>query len=273
MLEAAQYSENSFVTLTYDDEHLPDGGNLVPRDLQLFLKRLRKAVAPFRIRYYAVGEYGDETGRPHYHLGLFGFGTCLFGVSRYNAYRKNCCTRCDLVRDAWGLGNVSLGTLEAASAAYVAGYVTKKMTAKDDPRLNGRHPEFARMSLKPGIGGDAMHEIASVLMHYALEETEVDVPNALRHGSKLYPLGRYLRQRLRRMVGKDEKCPEAVVKALQAELRPMLEASEIAVPKGVSSVAHDLRKAYFGQKVVDANAGKVARAEALEKIYRKRASV
>lgn len=58
-----------FITLTYDDEHLPPGEELSKRDLQLFIKRLRKRNPG--IRYFAVGEYGTQKGRPHYHAVIF----------------------------------------------------------------------------------------------------------------------------------------------------------------------------------------------------------
>lgn len=261
MLEAVQYSENAFVTLTYDDEHMPEGGTLVPRDLQLFLKRLRKKLAPHKIRYFAVGEYGEQTFRPHYHLALFGFGTCVHGVSRYSRSRQNCCVRCDLVRDTWGLGLISLGTLEDASAAYIARYVAKKMTCPHDDRLQGRYPEFARMSLRPGIGGDAMHEVASVLMEFALDDTLVDVPNCLRHGAKLLPLGRYLRTLLRKTIGRDGKVPPAAVKELKDLLRPMLEAAQ-ELP-----VNYEARKNFFAAKVAEASEGKQIQIEARHRRY------
>ena len=177
-LEAMKHERNSFVTLTYDDEHLPAGGTLVPRDFQLFIKRLRfclSDVVPFR--YYGVGEYGDTSWRPHYHAALFGVGPELAQV----------------VNKVWGLGHTMSGDLSLASAEYIAGYVTKKMTKKDDVRLQGRHPEFARMSLKPGIGADAMSDVGAsltgALERYSL--SPMDVPCSLRHGGKDLPLGRY----------------------------------------------------------------------------------
>lgn len=180
LLEALVSPSASFLTLTYKD--IPDGASLVPRDLQLFFKRLRKS-GP--LRYFAVGEYGDFSGRPHYHAALFGVGV----------------TEDVRVREAWGLGHIMLGDLTFASASYVAGYVTKKMTAWDDVRLNGRHPEFARMSLRPGIGASAMSDVAAALFnqHGWDEITRTgDVPSVLRHGSRMFPLGRYLRRELRK---------------------------------------------------------------------------
>lgn len=217
LLEASQHESNSFVTLTYSDQHVPVGNTLVPSDLRDFLKRLRKAVEPSRFRYFAVGEYGDVSQRPHYHAGLFGYPGCAYGQSRYSRRTIDCCYWCDLVRDKWGKGHIYLGTLEADSAQYLAGYVTKKMTSKDDPRLEGRHPEFGRMSLKPGIGADAMFEVASVLLQYGLDEA-ADVPLALAHGRKELPLGRYLRRRLREAIGRDGKVSQAAMDEISREM-------------------------------------------------------
>lgn len=222
MLEAAQYDDNAFVTLTYNDENLPAGGTLVMEDYKLWLKRLRDRVAPSRFRYFLVGEYGDESERPHYHAALFGFKSCEFGQSTYTARRLSCCYWCDLVRDTWGKGNVYLGRLEDDSAGYMAGYVTKKMTHKDDVRLKGRMPEFGRMSLKPGIGFSALWDIADALMRHELENILVDVPDSLQHGDKKkLPLGRYLRRRLRELVGKNEVVPQEVIDQMVAEMLPV----------------------------------------------------
>lgn len=100
------------------------------------------------------------------------------------------------------------------------------MTRTDDPRLEGRWPEFARMSRRPGIGQSAMHDIASTLMQFNLEKSESDVPVTLAHGTSQQPLGRYLRQNLRRMMGKDEKAPLQVRAAQAAEMLPLLQAAQ-----------------------------------------------
>jgi len=259
-LEAAQYEDNCFVTLTYDDQNLPAKGSLVPKHSQDWLKRFRKLVEPVRIRYFLVGEYGDESQRPHYHAAIFNYPTCVYGQSR--GWVSRCCERCELVRESWGFGKVFLGTLETHSAQYVAGYVTKKMTAKDDDRLNGRHPEFARMSLRPGIGRDALWEVASQLMHFNLENTEADVPSALRHGKRLLPLGRYLRRELRKMVGKSDATPEAVIKKLEEEMFPLrLAAASDADAPSVKS------------QVMLANKGALANLESRTRIFKGRRSL
>lgn len=231
MLESLCHAEKAFVTLTYNDVSLPrnsDGnGVVVPDHLQLFLKRLRNAVNPVKIRFYAVGEYGDVTKRPHYHLFVYGYPTC----SRDRTLRRGfsleplwheCCATCRLYGNAWGYGNVDLGTVTKDSASYVAGYTVKRMTSADDRRLEGRTPEFCRMSLRPGIGADAMWDVASALMQYGLDDG-TDVPQSLQFGRSKLPLGRYLRGRLREFIGKDGGTPEEVIKSMEEEMRPLRE--------------------------------------------------
>lgn len=220
MLEAAQHDYNSFATLTFGDDHLPKDNSVSPRDLQTFIKRLRKA-SPERLRYFACGEYGETTGRPHYHIALFGFRGCDYGITRGN--RATCCDQCSLLSESWGRGLTQLGTLEQASAAYIAGYVSKKWTRANDPK--GRHPSFARMSLRPGIGLGMMHELASTLMQHKLDETMIDVPLTLQHGTAKWPLGRYLRRKLRTFIGKDANAPKEVLDLQAAELQVMREAA------------------------------------------------
>lgn len=258
MLEASQYKDNAFVTLTYSDENLPEGGNLSPLDFQLWLKRLRRNYEG-RLRFFGVGEYGDYSERAHYHAALFNYPTCRFGMSRYNEGKRNCCSTCDYVRDTWGKGNVLVGSLQRQSASYIAGYVTKKMTAAGDIRLNGRVPEFARMSLRPGIGGDAMHEVADVVLRYDLASKVGDVPNSLRHGACELPLGRYLVQRVRVLSGVGKDAPKVVLDKIDAEMLPLrLDARA------------DNENPSIKKRVIEKNAGKVQRVEALERIYHAR---
>lgn len=262
MLEAGQYKDNTFVTLSYSDDSLPAGGNVVPKDLQDWLKRLRRAFAPDRLRFFAVGEYGDESLRPHYHAALFNFPNCIYGQSQYSARRDRCCTWCNLVADTWKKGNVFLGTLESSSASYISGYVTKKLTTAGDPRLDGRHPEFARMSLRPGIGGDAVWEIADVVLQYDLDKKEGDVPSSLRHGGKELPLGRYLVQRVRVISGHEKNAPQIVVDKIDAELRPLREAAR-----------SDNENPSLKEKFLAANLGHVRNFESRERIFRRRRSM
>lgn len=241
MLEAMQHEVSSFVTLTYSDGTVPQDGSLRPGDLQKWLKRLRKRVG--FIRFFAVGEYGDRTMRPHYHAALFGLGSCL---KPWHPKGKECpCPNCSVVRETWGFGHVMCAELNVRTAQYITGYVAKKFTRPDNPALGGRHPEFARMSLRPGIGAGAVPDVASVLMQWKLEESQVDVPVALRHGAKELPLGRYLRRLLRLQVGLDENAPPEVIEALRSGLLPVYEAVEADFPKARG----DVKKLLVQEKV------------------------
>lgn len=195
--EASLHECNSFLTLTYDDAHLPPDFSLVPEHTKLFLKRFRDRYGYNAFRYYLVGEYGDTTSRPHYHAILFGVGATEDNRRMlYDSWKKCSYHRCTL--DPF--------TLERAE--YVAGYVTKKMTKKDDPRLQGRYPEYARMSLKPGLGAVAMNTVAEkFLSNYFVCESIAEegvVPGFLKSNGRTLPFDRYLRGKLENAVGFDQ---------------------------------------------------------------------
>lgn len=137
--EFKEASSAKFVTLTYDDENIRIGDcgfpTLVKRDLQLFIKRVRWYQAKLdteKIRYYAVGEYGSKTYRPHYHIILFNVCNvvmdCLLGI--------------------WRKGHIDVGEVTDASIHYVTKYHVNYV--KDDHVKYGREKEFALMS--KGIG-------------------------------------------------------------------------------------------------------------------------
>lgn len=163
MHEASGSEDNSFVTLTYDDAHAPVHGSLNYGDFQRFMKRLRRAVGP--VRFFMCGEYGADRGRPHFHAGLFGVS---FRNDRYR-WRKGQggypIYRSPLLELLWPFGSSEIGELCRESAAYMARYTFKKVTGdladrhyeridNDTGEVVHRHPEFARMSLRPGIGAN-----------------------------------------------------------------------------------------------------------------------
>jgi len=153
-----------FVTLTYADCHLhfKNGtAQLDKRDVQLWLKRVRRTGA--KVRYFAVGEYGSKTYRPHYHVLLFG----------------ECSD--DVIRDSWPLGHVHIGTVTDASVMYCLGYI---VNGKGWKMSHKRVAPFSLMSRRPGLG-------ANYLSPAMIEWHKSDRKNyAILHGQKRH-LPRY----------------------------------------------------------------------------------
>lgn len=157
MHEAQLHEENSFITLTYSPEHVPESGSLRVEDFQKFMKRLRKRIAPKRVRFFHCGEYGEKLQRPHYHA-------CLFGYDFPDkvVFRKIACGylyTSAMLEELWPVGFSTVGDVTFESAAYVARYVTKKVTgeAKHGHYCNREtgeviRPEYTTMSRRPGIG-------------------------------------------------------------------------------------------------------------------------
>lgn len=163
--------EACFVTLTYDDESLPASYSVDVKELQGFLKRLRARLryrygADFRIRFFAVGEYGereDATKRPHFHIIIFGWcpddlvpeAPSQRGLPQWSS---------PLLSEVWNKGRVMLGNVDRHSISYVAGYVFDKhygdrATEEYASRVHAVtgevckvRPPFNVMSRRPGIG-------------------------------------------------------------------------------------------------------------------------
>lgn len=130
--EKRQHLDAKFITLTYANPHLKwqhGKSQLEKRDLQLYLKILRKK--GHTIRYYAIGEYGSRTYRPHYHI-------LLFGTITEQA-----------IRDNWKFGQVHIGTVTQKSIMYCLGYM---INGKHWTMTHGRKRPFCTMSRRPGLG-------------------------------------------------------------------------------------------------------------------------
>lgn len=241
-LERQSHSCASFVTLTYRDEELHDAfadwdasrplvPNLEPKHLQQWLKRIRRSVGSSNgLRFYAVGEYGSETGRPHYHIALFGFPPCSNVGSRcgpmYKDRISSYCDPCKMVAQTWGKGNIDVGELNEQSASYVAGYVTKKFTEDSKWQKQGRTAPFQRMSLKPGIGAIATKSLATFGVQNRTARQRIlstliksiDAPVVLRSGGSTLRLGRYLRRKWREALGRDPDTPQSEIDRYVQEL-------------------------------------------------------
>jgi hypothetical protein len=200
ILESKAHDDNCFVTLTYDDDHLPTNTDGIPsinkEHLRLFIHKLRRR-APNKFRYYAVSEYGTAGARginPHFHLCIFGLGE-----EHQELIAKSWTEPTKHGKQGAPMGFTYTGSLTHASAAYVAGYIQKKSKYNKDmyEELNIT-PEYSVMSNRPAIGLKAIPLLAEAIEKYPEALTEYgDVPFSLVHGGKSYPLGTYLRNKLR----------------------------------------------------------------------------
>ncbi|AXL15236.1 replication initiator protein [Microviridae sp.] len=180
--ESRLYSENCFITLTYDDKNLPKDWSLHHEDFQLFMKRLRRKIEPRKIRYYMCGEYGDRdaeirhrpldafeqyknVGRPHFHACIFNYD---FFDKRDPQKTDSGSTvyESDFLNELWqNKGFANVGELNFDSAAYAARYCLKKITGDlshwhytridlTTGESNILKPEYNAMSRDGGIGLD-----------------------------------------------------------------------------------------------------------------------
>lgn len=160
MHEAAMHEDNCFLTLTYDDDHLPPDGSLRKSDFQKFIAKLRRDLA-FYISYFHCGEYGDLNWRPHYHAILFGIDfrdrvAFCRGEAGFASYTSATLSK------YWEHGISTVGDVSSKSAAYVARYCLKKVNGDKAVDYYKRvdeagnvywlEPEYATMSKKEGIG-------------------------------------------------------------------------------------------------------------------------
>ena len=181
LLELQYHDSAYFVTLTYDDYHAPQvfypdpetgeaktAYSLRKRDFQLFMKRLRKHTGQ-DLRYFAAGEYGTKTFRPHYHAIIYGLkldDLTLYKRSKlgYNYYNSK------TIQDAWSIWQQPHSSLDKGSyaplgfavvaevswetCAYTARYTAKKNNTQNggDYSCMNLEPPFTLMSRRPGIG-------------------------------------------------------------------------------------------------------------------------
>ena len=151
MHESSYHISNVFITLTYDDEHLPKNGSLIGDEISKFIKRFRKHHPEKQIKYYGCGEYGEKYERPHYHIILFGVGPeCFRSLGKgYNVKTKQWVPI--YTHKAWTKGIIHVGYVEPHSARYVTDYVQKTYSRKMIKEVYGEKIQpYARQS--KGIG-------------------------------------------------------------------------------------------------------------------------
>lgn len=254
-LENRLHGDSSFMTLTYDPKlknprhknPMHPEGHLDKNHIVSFIKRLRRNFTTNPIRYFYVGEYGERSQHPHYHAILFGYPTCT--GSMCTAKRPIRCEACEIAYDAWSAGHILNGDVTRDSLSYVAGYVTKGWTVSNEYTekfLKGRPPEFSQPSLRPGIGAGAAVKIADSLSEMSVFSEVLigstgDVPSLLETDQKIQPVGRYLKQVMRRTLGwsNPEKCPDGVMNDWKKALQELYETN---VPAAETAEEETLRK-------------------------------
>lgn len=194
MHEASLHEDNYFITLTYDDENLERKCgiydeeikcvrqySLNKREFQLFVKRLRKEFGN-GIKYYHCGEYGGKTGRPHHHACMFGLK--IKDLTVYKRTEGLTLYNSEVLRRIWSNGNVIIGSVTFESAAYVAKYISKKITgAAAQDYYDGIEPEYSTMSR----GGRKGKGLASGYFEKNKEQIMFYDEIILRGGLKLRP--------------------------------------------------------------------------------------
>lgn len=212
------------LTLTYSQDDLPTGATLVKSHVSSFLKKLRRRIQPTKVRFYACGEYGDENLRPHYHLVLFGFrpmdGKMVSGTEGRPRYTSA------MLEKIWGYGFVEYSEVVPETCAYVARYVTKKITGepakKHYERFDSRTgeiyeviPEFALMSRRPGIG----------LNHYEQHKTDIYPDDFIVLNGRRAKTPRYYDRQL------EKEHPEAYEKIKRARRKRAIERADDSTPE------------------------------------------
>lgn len=208
MLELDHTKKGLFVTLTYNNDYVPfteneDTGDfgyftLDKRDLQLFFKRLRKKFPGKKIRFYAAGEYGTTTYRPHYHAIIFGLGLEDFAKKDIVFLKKNQLGNpiytVRQIAEAWSeydkktdtytpFGFVTVADVSWKTCAYVSRYVQKKIMHEWNclTEIYGVQPEFSSMSRRPGIGAYYLEDHPDAfdfsILHPAGCDQDIRLPN------------------------------------------------------------------------------------------------
>ena len=180
-----------FYTWTYDDQNIPKTENgLHTLRKKPFQKWLNRQSQRHNFRYYCVGEYGDDTVRPHYHAAVFPQVPLDPGV----------------LLKPWTKGRIkSVRDLIPTRARYLAQYTAKKLTKDTDKRLrDGQEPEFRSSSRTPGLAAPFLPALVSAYSTEAgkrLIATRGDVESTIRIHGKIYPLGKFMLGKLRKELG------------------------------------------------------------------------
>lgn len=222
LMEMQDHKRTMFLTLTYDNEHLPKRSHYVHgyvdestgelmkvpvcsldlRDIQLWKKRLAKEWSKRSdkpLRFFGCGEYGDTTYRPHYHFLVFGLDLDENDLKYYKTSMagtvSNKLYTCDWLSAVWGKGHVVIGEGTAESAGYVARYVLKKRVGLDRKWYDEQDllPPFINMSRRPGIGLPYLEKCAEIIV---TDQSIDDIVISTKKGHRTITVSGYMLDKL-----------------------------------------------------------------------------
>lgn len=226
--ERKLWVSSSFVTLTYADHALTfrrGRSQLVKSDLQKWFKRVRKA--GYKFRYYAVGEYGFHTYRPHYHILIFGY-----------VPEKT-------IRDCWPKGLVHIGKVSTASTSYCLKYV---VNSKHRGMRSGRTAPFSVMSRKPGLGANYLSK-AMIAWHKSGRKNYMLVDGQKVHLPRYYKGKIFSKIDHVRIAVRDAR---AAIESLRAKLRKLNIKQSSAYPLGALSY-HEEQMQIAATRILSSN--------------------
>jgi hypothetical protein len=225
LLEQRYHANTSFLTLTYDDEHLPlkvaDDGTPIPTldkdHFKQFIKDIRNNIG--KVRYFGVGEYGMEGDRPHYHAIFYTDWQYYSDVPR--------------LQEIWGRGFIQYVPADETRMAYCAKYTTKGLTGTWGNE-SGRVPEFSLKSNRPGVGARGLEALGDAYRTRNGAEAIVatgDIGTNYRLGGRHYPIPEYYRVKLREALGVPKYACDRMAGALRDKIPPIIDIDEVEKAK------------------------------------------
>lgn len=158
VLESLYHEENYFITLTYDDDHVPSDGFIHREHMREFQKRVWRKFPG--VRFFGCGEYGSKNLRPHFHLIAFGLNLTDF-KSVGNGLMES-----KTIKELWPYGFNYIGEVNYMTCNYVAQYCNKKAFGDLKYNVPPMNREYVFMSTKPGIGYQWCQDHLSSVLEY-----------------------------------------------------------------------------------------------------------
>lgn len=163
--EISCHDENTFITLTYNDDNLPNPINL-KHNFKVFMDKLRKHLKR-PVRYIVSHEYGSKTGRPHHHAIIFGWNPTPQKFYKTTKKGEALYTSTEL-ESLWKKGFSSIGTANEKTAYYIADYSLKGGTFESTCPHTGElitYRDSMDCSKRPAIGLNFLKDNAIQLVN------------------------------------------------------------------------------------------------------------